>query len=416
MTKPDLVIIGGGPAGYTAALSAAKNGARVRLFEEKWLGGTCLHVGCIPTKTLLASTNLYQKIKKAAYFGITTNTPQINWTRLQQRKDIIVNKLAKALQQELSAHKIEIIAEKTTLTAARKQAPQVIIATGTSPRLLPQTLSTDEILSMKVIPKKIAIKGAGAVGLEMATLLRQLGAQVTVTEIADQVLPGSVSQDLAQQLQRLLEKQGIRINLNQQPHPKPPKIKAADHHQPSRPPLTLACIGRQFNNSGFAAAGLQLGPQGAVLANAYLQTNLPGVLAAGDITGQQRLAHVAYAQGRVAAHNAQGGKTTVNYSAVPFCVFTEPVLASVGQSHGPQTIRAPYTQLGIAQALGKTEGYLQLILTKEKYITGIQILGPGAAELIATATLIVQQKMRLKDLRQIIWAHPTLGEIFGAIL
>ncbi|MFC1595904.1 dihydrolipoyl dehydrogenase family protein [Candidatus Margulisiibacteriota bacterium] len=462
MTTPDLIIIGGGPAGYTAALEAAKQGAQVRLYEKNKLGGTCLNYGCIPTKTLLESTALYQKIKKASYFGITVKDPEINFARIMQRKNIVVSKLAKGLEKELkgstttppqilrsaaqndvtvgNAHEsslstndlktyrlndlktnkpttnhqpltttthgnIEIIYEEITLKEAITQASKVIIATGTSPKVLDGTISTDDLLDIKEIPEKLHIIGAGAVGLEMATIFRQLGSKVSISEMADQILPGAAAKPIAEQLQKMLEKQGLRIELSTTDIPK------AD--------VVVSCIGRTYNTACFEDAGLKLGPQGEVIVDDNLHTNLPGVFAAGDINGKMLLAHVAYAQGKAAALNSLGGAETVDYTAVPYCVFTNPVLASVGDTgaNSPEanTKTIPFSQLGTAQAKGDTEGFLRLVLAEDsKQILGIQILGPGAAELISTATLLVQNKATLNTLQDTIWTHPTLGEIFGA--
>jgi len=431
MKLTDLLIIGGGPAGYTAALEAARSGAKVRLFEKHSLGGTCLNAGCIPTKTLLESSGLFQKIKKAAYFGVSTPSPELNFSRIMQRKNIVVSKLVKALEKELAEQDIEIIREEMSFREAQKCASKVIIATGTRPRVLPHTLSTDDILNIADPPGEIHIVGAGAVGLEMATLFRQLGSAVTVTEIADQILPGTVDSDVARELQRMLERQGIRIALGKpqdEVQSSTFKVHGSDPATNIEPgtlnlePRTVSCIGRQFNNEGLAEAGIVLGKKGEVVVDEHLQTSLPGVYAAGDITGQQLLAHVAYAQGTVAAQNALGGSKSVDDSAVPFCVFTNPVLASVGEASCQDRSRSgavrtiPFSRLGMAQAKGETDGFVRLVLAEDnRRIEGIQILGPGAADLISTATLIVHRKMTIQDLKSVIWTHPTLGEIFGEV-
>ncbi|MFH1428773.1 MAG: NAD(P)/FAD-dependent oxidoreductase [Candidatus Margulisiibacteriota bacterium] len=409
----DLLIIGGGPAGYTAAIEAANAGAKVRLFEKQWLGGTCLNAGCIPTKCLLEGSGLLQKIKKANYFGIDAPSPSVNFKRMAQRKNIVVSKLGKGLEKELTDGNIDIIRENISLTDAIKQSAKVIIATGTSPRVLPDTISTDDILNIENIPESIKIIGAGAVGLEMATLFCQLGSKVTVAEIADQILPFAAAPEVARELQKILERQGIKFEIGEQVSPLNPPEGGLN-----TPELTtLSCVGRIYNNAGLAEAGVALGPKGEVVTDDYFQTNLPGVYAAGDITGKFLLAHVAYAQGRAAALNAFSGKETVDYSAVPFCVFTDPVFASVGKTGGAKVLTAPYSQLGTAQAKGNTEGFIRAVLLEdEQTIAGIQIIGPGAAELISTATIIVQKRMTLKDLQKTIFTHPTLGEIFALLI
>ena len=405
----DLIIIGGGPAGYTAAFEATQLGAKVRLYEKNKLGGTCLQAGCIPTKTLLEGAGLLSKFNKAKYLGITCESFSPNFSRMIQRKNTIVQKLTKALEQEFAEKNIEVINEEIDLSSALKQTSKIIIATGTSVKTLPNTLSTDEILNLEQIPESIQIFGAGAVGLEMATLFRQLGSKVLVCEMASQLLPGSVATTVAKDLQRLMEKQGIKFELGYAPSA---KNKTTDCE------LRLSCIGRKLNTEKFAEAGIGLGPRGEVVTNEYLQTNLPNVYAAGDITGKLQLAHVAYAQGKAAARNVLGGQETVDYAAVPFCVFTNPVFASVGSSglsEEAQSLRViPFASLGISQAKADTDGFLRLVIGEDKQtIIGVQLLGPAAAELISTATLIVQQRMTISDLRKTIWAHPTLGEIFA---
>ncbi|MFA5928515.1 MAG: NAD(P)/FAD-dependent oxidoreductase [Candidatus Margulisiibacteriota bacterium] len=413
--KADLAIIGGGPAGYTAALAAAKAGPRVILFEKHKLGGTCLNYGCIPTKTILESTNLFSKLKKANYFGVSVDKPSIDLPRIIQRKNIVVSKLVKSLEQEMAEGKIEVVNQEITLTEALAQANKVLICTGTSPKVLPGTISTDEALALTEVPAQLQIVGAGAVGLEMATIFNQLGAKVTICEAATQILPNAASPQITKKIQAVLEKHGLKINLNTPYSPVIASESEAISSKERAPlPLVLSCLGRIMNNQGLADAGIALGSRGEVIVNQYLQTNLPNVYAAGDITGKLQLAHVAYMQGAIAAANLLGGKKTMDYSAVPFCVFIDPVFASVGEITGPKLREVPFSALGTSQAKGNTEGFLNLVLDEQELqILGIQIFGSAAAELISTATLLIKERTNVARIRETIWAHPTLSEIFN---
>ena len=408
MTKPDLIIIGGGPAGYTAAKVAAKNNYQVHLYDSDNVGGTCLNHGCIPTKTLLESSSLYTKAKKANYFGVKLQDLNYNFQRIIQRKNIVVSKLVKSLHQDLCNLGIQVIPEHITIEQAAKQSPKVLIATGTSPKTLQNTISTNETLNLEELPANLHIHGAGVIGLEFATFFNQLGCKVSVSDIANQILPNTIDKALANKLQKILEKQGIKITLNQQLSAIPYPLSTTQQ---------ISCIGRQFNNQGFREAGLELGPKGELTVNQYLKTNKPDIYAAGDIIGQEQLAHVAYEHGKVAAFNITGKPTLLTKKPVPSCIFTNPGLATVGVVSGQHIIEKQFANLGIAQAKADTEGLIRFILSDidQRTITGIQIISSAAAELITTASLIVQNKMTLDNLSETIWAHPTLGEIFKPV-
>jgi dihydrolipoamide dehydrogenase len=242
----------------------------------------------------------------------------------------------------------------------------------------------------------------------MATLFRQAGGGVTVVEKAAQILPNAVDPSVASALQRLMEKQGIKFEVGGSPQsPLKGGLEPPDE-------ITISCIGREYCTEELQGADLVFGPRGEVVVDDQMMTNLPSVAAAGDITGKMMLAHVAYAQGK-AAISALNGKplTPIRYDLVPFCVFTSPPLASIGAMTGDCIQTIPLASVGVAQAKGATEGFLRVVVGKEGGVDGVQLIGSQAQELIATASILMRAKIPWAQWSEIIWAHPTLSEIFG---
>jgi len=408
MKKRDLIIIGGGPAGYTAALEAAELGLYVRLFESHKLGGTCLHYGCIPTKALLESVNLYSKVKKGNYFGVEVDNANLNVPKIINRKNILVKKLNRALELEfLQFDNIEIINDYISLKEALDYKTRVIIATGTSPKTIPGMVSVNDALDITKIPSKAIILGAGAVGLEFATYFKKIGAKVDVYEKESQILPKVIDDVLAKDMQKILQRKGINFYLNS-------SYTASEHLE--KDVIAVSCIGRQYNNNAFSETSLEISSQGKVFINDFFETNIPDVYAIGDINGASQLAHVAYAQAKILIENLfKTSKLKLNYNLVPFCVFSDPPLAIVGKKKASKTIKIPSSKLGMSQVKSETDGYLCLLLTIDDFIEGVQILGGNAPELISVATLLVGQKYSLDSLRKTIFPHPTMSEIFSLI-
>jgi dihydrolipoamide dehydrogenase len=319
---------------------------------------------------------------------------------------VVVEKLERGLHTRLKRAGIELVREEVDLSSAKDQGQNLLIATGTRPRVISGTLSTDEALLIDEVPESIVLLGAGAVGIELATYFSQLGSKVELCDLAGQVLPGHISADIVILLQRQLTRARIKLSLNMN--------SDIDWSAESR--LVVSCAGRLVNDRGFFELGLQQDSKGYLLVDEWQKTSQNGIYAAGDVTGQWQLAHAASLAGRRAVQAIIGNKQQQPSAIMPWCVFSDPPLAVVGKLDGPETIMVDFRDLGISQARAETDGVLRAVYDRERQIiTGLQILGPGADDLLGAATLLVSQEVPLRDFAQLPWAHPTAVEIFGLL-
>lgn len=440
-----LVVIGGGPAGYVAAITAAQNGKEVILVEENALGGTCLNVGCMPTKSLLESAEVHDIVKHAKEFGV--RLPQddvvIDWQQMQNRKKKVVTQLVQGIQYLMKKNKITVIEGKARFQTDHRlqiiqgdkketvDANQFIIASGSEPTELPFApfdgkwiLNSSHAMSLESIPASLLIIGGGVIGCEFASIYSRLGTKVTIVEMASQILPGE-DEDIANILRGKLESDGVRIftetslkGLNN--HKKEALVENKDGSYQFNPEYVLVTVGRKprVNELGLEAAGIEFSSKG-IPVNEHMQTNIPHIYAAGDIIGGIQLAHVAFHEGATAGLHACGEEAKVNYHAVPRCIYTAPEIASVGltekgarDQYGDILVgEFPFTANGKALILGEQIGKVKVIVEpKYQEIIGISIVGLRATELIGQGTVMLHTEVTADIMRDFIAAHPTLSE------
>lgn len=459
-----IAIVGAGPGGYVAAVRAAQLGAAVTLIEEVHPGGTCLNWGCIPSKIMITTAALLEKIESAGSYGIRVEgTVRPDMRRLMERKDKIVASQRKGILDLLAHHGIRYlkgtgVIKGRGMAAVRlpegkeQQVPwdKLILATGSRPLALPalpfdgqRILSSNDALGLQKVPESILIVGGGVIGCEFAFLLSALGARVTVVEALSRMLPlPSVDADCAKVLQREMKKRKIRFLL----HRTVTDVQAADaglqvtigpspllQHptDKEKTPVTrafekiLVCVGREPNAKtieGFDTLGVHLDAKGWVITDDRMQTSAPDVFAIGDLLGPTKvmLAHVASAEGLVAAENAMAGSKRMAYDAVPGAIFTSPEVANVGLTETQARARGLcvradqvlFRSLGKAQVLGAIAGQAKIVSdAADGRVLGVHIIGPHATDLIAEGTLAVQTGASVRDLAATIHAHPTLAEI-----
>lgn len=417
--KFDLAVLGGGPGGYVAAIRAAQLGARVALIEQDKLGGVCLNRGCIPTKAIIACTSLYEKIRKADNFGITVNSPSIDLSKVIERKNTVVQKLVKNLRQLIEKNGIEIISGTGSVKGPGLikvgdrdvQSRAIILATGSTPACLPgmnfdqvKFLNSDDVLEMKTAPAKMTIVGGGVIGIHFAAIFSALGTEVTIYEALPEILAG-IDDEVIAAVKRLLGRKKVNILTNTRFDPNKAEGK------------TLICVGRTPNVMGLEGLKLKMDKR-SVWVNEKMETSIPGVYAVGDLVSKKMLAHVAYAQGMIAAENAMGGKKTFNYDYVPIGIYTNPEIGSVGLTEkearekglAVKTGKFPYGALGIAQAMGEIEGFIKVVADDKGKLLGVHILGAEATTLIGAATVAIKNGLKVEQLAETFQAHPSYPE------
>lgn len=443
MRAYDVAVIGGGPAGYVAAIRAAQLKANVCLIEKGDIGGTCLNRGCIPTKVLVASANRFMDVRNSEDFGIHISNVIIDYKKIVERKDRVVSHLVKGIYQLLKGNKIDLIKGKGQILNPKMinvimenneeikiNAAKIIIATGSESADLPGLkidhkfiLSSEDVLNIHVLPKSLAIVGAGPVGVEFAHIFSSYGVKVVLIELLSQVLPEEDAQ-ISRILMNSMKKRGIRIvtsaTIEDTKTESDIMIMKLSTGEEIKTDKILLSVGRILNTSGIGLEVLSLkGDKGNIATNERKQTLVENIYAAGDVCGPPYLAHVASMEGIVAAENAMGYDSTMDYSAIPSCVFTYPEIASVGlrekQAHeiGIDIItgKFPFAANGKAISMGETEGFVKIIAdAKNDMILGMQVIGPHASDLIAEGTLAIRRRLTVKELIQTVHCHPTLSE------
>ncbi|MBZ5628295.1 MAG: dihydrolipoyl dehydrogenase [Acidobacteriia bacterium] len=453
----DLAIIGSGPAGYTAAIRAGQLGLKVALIEkDSKLGGTCLHVGCIPTKALLFNAELWDHLKAAKEFGIEDlGTPKLNWGAVQQRKDKIVTKHAKGLEFLMRKNKVDTITGYGRLTGSAKngvhevevsasggaagerktvKAKNVMLATGSEARMLPglqpddRILTNIEILSLNAIPKSLIIVGSGAVGVEFASIYNSFGAECTVLEMLPRIVPLE-DEEISKELDRAFRKRNIRTLVNASVK-KVEKTKDGvavsfevdGKSQTATADKVLIAVGRKprTENVGVEKTKIKI-ERGFVHADGWMQTDEPGIYAAGDIVaGMPQLAHAGFIAAKVAvAHIAGKNAKPLDRNKIPACTYCHPEIGSVGltEAAAKQAGRSakigkfPFSANSRASIVGAHEGFIKIV-SDAKYgeVLGVHIIGPSATELIAEAVAAIELEATVEDLMYTIHAHPTLSE------
>jgi dihydrolipoamide dehydrogenase len=443
----ELVIIGGGPAGYVAAIRAAQLGGRATLIEMDALGGTCLNRGCVPSKTLLYSAELYETMKKSEQFGITARDVSADLAKMQARKNTVIKTHVSGVESLLKSNRIELIRGRARLLPSRQveieggdgqkqtiQAQKIILATGGKPITLPipgadsasGIINAEKILNLESIPKSVIMIGGGVIGIEMATILAKLGCQVSVVEMLPHILPLEDA-ELTAILAKALKDDGVQLyegtkvsRIEDSPGGKAALISDGQTEGKLEAEAVVIAVGYRPNADGFGfeEAGIALN-RGAIQVNKRMETGVPGIYAAGDCTGGIMLAYVAMEEGIVAAENAMGQDAKIDYDVVPKFTHSLPELASVGlteeeagaRGHEIKVGRFPFAANSIATILGERRGLIKIV-TESKYgqILGVHILGPRATELIAEATLAMKMEATVSDIVATLHAHPSLSE------
>jgi dihydrolipoamide dehydrogenase len=420
----DLSIIGAGWAGFNAALIARDFGLKVCLIEKAQIGGTCLNLGCIPTKTLIQSAKLYTLTKKSQKFGLEILEPKLNFTKLQERKENIIRQLGQGMQLMLKGIdflnvEAQILSDKEIKVGnGTIKTKFILIATGSRPVELTvfkfdskRVISSDDILNLKEIPDSLLIIGGGVIGCEFASLFSSLGTQVTIVEKMPQLLPGE-DKEIAKKIESIFKKRGIKVSTNTDAT----TLNLKDYS------LMLVCVGRapETKDLNLDRLGVKL-DKGKVVVNDYLQTNVANIYAAGDCTGKLCLAHFAAYQGRIAAENIAhpDNLKKADNPNIPNCIFSDPEIASVGLNEEEakhknidvKVNKFDFLASGMARILDETEGFLKIVShRKTEEVLGASIIGPRATELIAILTSAVSSHLKISQIRNTIFAHPTLSE------
>ena len=451
--KYDLVVIGSGPGGYVAAIRAGQLGLRTALVEkDDKFGGTCLHVGCIPTKALLLNAEVYDHFKNAKEYGIACKEYSLDWAAIQARKSKVVTKLSKGVEFLLKKNKVETLhgyarvagPGKVSVTNSKGQAQEIqaknlVLASGSEAKMLPGlepdaevVLTNIEILDLKEVPKSLLVIGAGAVGVEFASIFHRFGTKVTVLEMLPRAVPLE-DEEISAELEKSFRRQGIAVytQAKVQKVAKTAKGVSVEYTVGEGKPQALeaeAClvaVGRAPNTQdlGLEKTRVKL-ERGFVKVNPYMQTDEPGIYAIGDIVaGSPLLAHVGSMQGIVAVTHAAGKPAEpINYQQIPNCTFCEPEISSVGLSErqareAGQKVKVgkfPFSANSKAAILGAREGFVKIV-SEERYgeILGVHIIGTRATEMIAEAVIAMRLEGTVEDLSHAIHAHPTLAEAVG---
>jgi dihydrolipoamide dehydrogenase len=438
----DIAVIGGGPGGYVAALKAGQMGASVAIIEKGHLGGTCLNVGCIPSKALLASAELMHHFQHAADLGIEfAGKPIANWAAIQSRKDTIIQTLRGGVKGLLAARKVTLYQGRAALAGPGQiaieqngatqaiTAAKTIIAVGSVPSRIPGwptdpaiVCTSDEALHWKTLPKKLLIVGGGVIGCEFACMMQPLGVEVTIVEMLPQLLPNMDSQ-IAELLTKIFRKRGIQSHVAT----KIESLTIAGDKALAKlgngttleADRVLVATGRRPNTAdlGLSAIGLAT-DRGFVRVNDRMETSVKDTYCIGDANGRCLLAHAASAQGVVAVENALGHERTAD-APVPSAVYTFPEIASIGQTAEEARAKGrpisigffPLSHLGKAMAVADTEGFVKVIRDRQDgRLLGVHMIGHNVTECIGSATAMMQMKASVQDVADTVLAHPTISE------
>ena len=446
----DLLILGGGPAGFRAAERAGHFGLTAAIFEGKALGGVCLNEGCIPTKTLLYSAKLYDYAKGGARkYGVTTTGAELDHAYVIERKDKLVQKLVAGVEMQMKKARATVVRAfgriegrneaGEFIVSANGEAyagKNLLIATGSSAAIPPIpglrealdsgfAVTNREILSLREVPKRLTVLGAGAIGLEMASYFNSAGSEVTVIEMLDRI-GGRLDKDASSVLQRNYTARGVTFltgcRAQRIEHGRVSGVKPDGTEFEVETDLVLAATGRKPNTDGIGLEmlGIELGVNGGIVTNSKMKTNVKGVFAAGDVNGKSMLAHTAYREAETAVNAIRGKSDRMKYDAVPTVIYTNPEAAAVGETEenarargvNVKTLKLPMLFSGRYQAENEGgNGILKLVLDEEKHILGVTMVGNPASEIIAAAAMAVERGMTVNGFAKTIFPHPTVAEI-----
>lgn len=442
----DLIIIGGGPAGYVAAERAGHKGLSVVLFEKKSMGGVCLNEGCIPTKTMLYSAKTYENALHGDKYGVFGDNIQFDYGKIVARKNKIVRKLVAGVESKMKQNNITIIRGEAMIQERSQNGIEVkcdnesylgtnlLICTGSEAFIPPIPglseagdiiLTNREILDLKEQPKSLVIIGGGFIGMEFGSLYNSLGTKVTIVEMLPEIL-GNNDFEISAMLRDIYTKKGIEFNLNA-------KVVKIDGNkvifdkdveiQIVEGEKILMSVGRRPVTNGFGLENLNVELlKGGIKVDEKMRTNVPNVFAAGDVTGFSLLAHTAYREGEVVVNNLTGREDKMRYNAIPGVVYTNPEVAGVGETEESATekgiafkvAKLPMTYAGRFMAENEGANGLCKVLIGEKFgeVIGVHMLGNPCSEIIYGASMAIEQEMTLTEMQEIVFPHPTVSEIF----
>ena len=448
----DLAIIGGGPGGYVAAERAGAAGLKVVLFERKSLGGVCLNEGCIPTKTLRYSAKVYNYAKEGDHYGVYVSDPSFKYEEIVARKDKVVKKLVGGVKAAMKGNKVEVVAENATIQGRDSEgikieaagqvyaAKNLLICTGSEAAVPPfpglkeagdVIVTNREILALTQRPESLVVIGGGVIGMEFAAFFSTLGTKVTVVEMLPKIL-GPLDDEISDMLQKVYEKRGVEFCLRckvtgiegntvvyEDPEGKVCRVSGDK---------ILVSVGRRANLKDFGLENLgvelALNPAGrpyGIKVDEKMKTNVPGVYAAGDVTGFSMLAHTASREGEVAVNNILGKEDRMRYNAIPGVVYTNPEVAGVGLTEAEakakgidyKVVKLPMAYAGRFVAENdKGEGICKIIVgAKYHEVLGVHMLGNPCSEIISAACIAIETEMTLEQMQEVVFPHPTVSEI-----
>ena len=448
--KYDVAVIGSGPGGYVAGIRSGQLGLKTVLIErDNKFGGTCLHVGCIPTKDLLLNAEVVDYFKHAQEFGIECKEYSVDWAAVQARQNKVVTKLAKGVEFLLKKNKVEIVqgfaqlsgSGRITVTDVNKKtreilAKNIVLATGSEAKMLPglepdakTILTNKEILSLKKLPKSMVIIGSGAVGVEFGSIFKRFGTDVTIIEMLPRIVPLE-DEEVSATLEKSFKKQGIAVHIQAKVEKVSKTAKgvtvdftdAQGNAQKIEAETCLVAVGRAPNTQGIGIEKTRIRlERGFVKVDPYMRTDEPGVYAIGDIVaGSPLLAHVGSMEGIVAVTHAAGKPVEpINYRQIPNCTYCEPEIASAGLTerqareagYNVKVGKFPFVGNSKATILGMPEGFIKIV-SDERYgeILGVHMIGPRVTEMIAEAVVVMRLEGTVEDLERAIHPHPTLTE------
>ena len=442
MNKSDIIIIGSGPGGYRTAAYAASKGKTVTIFEEGHLGGTCLNVGCIPTKTFARSAEAVDEIRNAAQLGLKAVEPQFELADIVARKDNIVDQLRQAIAAVLSAPGITLINKKASFIddhtveadGERYTADNIIIATGSSHKTLrletldeSMLLTSDSLLSLTDFPRRLVIVGAGVIGMEFASIFRQLGAEVTVVEFLKECIP-ALDADIAKRLRKVLEKKGVEFYMQSAvkkiadgcvSFERKGKVLSVEADK------VLMAVGRKPSVEGYGLenTSIQYDQRGIVVDDNML-TNVNGVYAIGDVNARMMLAHAATMQGLHVVNHIIGESDVIDLNIMPAAIFTNPEAACVGKTEEQlkaegvevEVRKKNYRTNGRALAMAEAEGMIKLVADANSgAILCCHAYGSHSADIVQEISALMCRKTTLKQLHEMVHIHPTLNEMLQEI-
>jgi dihydrolipoamide dehydrogenase len=443
----DVVVLGGGPGGYAAALYGAAAGLRIALVEEQRVGGTCLHQGCIPAKELLQTAEVLRTVQSAKEFGVEAGDPKLDLRTSQARKHQVIDRLTKGLETLLKGREVTTIAGTGTVVDAASRRVLVsdgtevegralVLATGSKARSLPgldfdgsRILSSDHVLEIEDTPRRVAIIGAGAVGCEFASMLADYGAEVTLLEALPRILPGvdaEVSVALARAFRRrdIAAHAGVRVTSIEGTRELEIIFEGPEGTTTTKVDQVIVCVGREPRTQGIGleSSAVELDSDGFVRVDDHMQTAVPGVYAVGDVVNTPQLAHVAFAEAIVAIKSVLGEEVCpIEYEKVPWGIYCHPEVAFSGlteeqareRGHDVVTAVQRFVGAGRALILGEPDGIVKIVSERDGPILGVHIVGPWATELIAEGYLAVNWEASADEIATLIHPHPTLSEVFG---